>query len=276
LGVVHPAAGSKNKNLLHKLKQLSLVSLYAKTRGWPFIIAWGHRLAGIILVVYVGFHVYTLSLLNTPALYDAKMQVIGSPIFIFFEWLLAVPVIFHALNGGRLILYEVFVSRRNGTVIKWTLSLSIVYILFLGLLMVAGNQSVSALFFWSAMLLAALGLVYLVAPRTWQSAISYSWKLQRICGAFLLIMIPAHLVFMHLNHTVGHDAGIIIARMQSSFMKIVDLVLILAVLFHGGYGLLSIAKDYLSTGFLQQMCAVIIFGVMVVFAWMGVQLVFLI
>ena len=265
--------GHKNNYILHKLEQLPFVSFYAKTRGWSYIIAWGHRLAGITLVFYACFHVYTLSLLETPARYTAKMQIFGSPLFVFFEWLLAVPVIFHALNGGRLILYENFGNREDSAVIKWLLSFSAVYVLFLGILMIAGNQHVSALFFWFAMLVAALSLVYLLALKIWHTAISYPWKLQRIGGVFLLIMIPAHLIFMHLNPATGHEAGVVIARMQSSFIKTVDLALILVVLFHGGYGLLSIAKDYLPTGFLQQMCTVIIFGMMIVFAWIGVRLV---
>ena len=264
---------NKNNYILHKLEQLPLISFYAKTRGWPYIIAWSHRLAGLTMVFYACFHVYTLSLLDTPARYTAKMQMFSSPLFVFLEWLLAVPVIFHALNGGRLILYESFGYREDSTVIKGLLSFSAVYLLFLGILMIAGNQSVSTLFFWFAMLMAALSLVCLVAFKTRHTAISYPWKLQRIGGVFLLIMIPAHLIFMHLNPAAGHEAGVVIARMQSSFIKTLDLTLILVVLFHGGYGLLSVAKDYLPTAFLQQMSAVIIFGGLMVFAWIGVRLV---
>ena len=121
---------AKNNYIFHKLAQLPLVSLYAKTRGWSYIIAWGHRLAGIVLVFYACFHVYTLSLLETPAHYDTKMQIFSSPLFVFFEWLLAVPVIFHALNGGRLILYESFGNREDNAVIKWLSSFSAVYPIF--------------------------------------------------------------------------------------------------------------------------------------------------
>jgi succinate dehydrogenase hydrophobic anchor subunit len=258
---------------MRKLEQLPIVSFYARTRGWPYLIAWCHRLAGILLVLYACFHVYTLSLLEIPSRYNAKMLIFSSPFFIFLEWLLAVPVIFHALNGGRLILYEIFGNREDDTVIKWLLSISVIYVIFLGILMIAGNQSVSALFFWLAMLVAALSLAYIVALKTWHTAASYPWKLQRISGVFLLIMIPSHLIFMHLSAAAGHDAGVVIARMQSSFIKVVDAALILMVLFHGGYGLLSIAKDYLPTRLLQQISAAIIFGGMAVFAWMGVRLV---
>jgi succinate dehydrogenase hydrophobic anchor subunit len=273
--VAHPITGNKDNYSIRKLARLPIICRYAKTRGWPYLIAWGHRLGGIMLVCYACLHIYTLTLLEMPLQYNAKMQIFGSAFLVFFEWLLAIPVIFHALNGGRLILYESFGNREDTTVIKWLISVSVVYVIYLGILMIAGNQSVSALFFWLAMLAAALSLVYLVSLKTWYTAISYPWKLQRISGAFLLIMIPAHLIFMHLNPATGHDAGVVIARMQSSFIKMVDAALILTVLFHGGYGLLSIAKDYLPGRILQPICAVIVFGMMAVFGWMGVRLVFI-
>jgi succinate dehydrogenase hydrophobic anchor subunit len=274
VGTIHSITGGNGNYILRKLAQLPVVSHYAKTRGWPYLIAWGHRLTGILLVFYACLHVYTLSLLEKPLQYNAKMQIFSSPFSVFLEWLLAIPVIFHALNGGRLILYESFGNRKDGVAIKWLVLLSAVYAVFLGILMIAGNQNVSAPFFWSAMLVAALGMVCLLTLRTWHTAISYPWRLQRISGVFLLIMIPAHLIYMHLNPAAGHDAGVVIARMQNSFIKIIDLALILTVLLHGGHGLLSIAKDYLATRILRLICAVIIFGVMAVFGWMGGRLVF--
>lgn len=273
MGTTHPIAAKTDNFIIRQLEQLPVVSHYVKTRGWPYLIAWAHRLSGMVLIFYVCLHVYILSLLETPLRFNAKMEIFGSPFLMFLEWLLAIPVIFHALNGGRLILYESFGNRKDDAVIKWLFCLSIVYAIFLGFLMVAGNQNVSALVFWLAMLVAALSLVYLVAHKFRYAAISWNWKLQRISGVFLLIMIPAHLIFMHLNRAVGHDAGVVIARMQNNFIKLVDVTLILAVLLHGGYGLLSIVKDYLNSRLLQRICAVVIWGVLAVFGWIGLRLV---
>jgi succinate dehydrogenase hydrophobic anchor subunit len=273
VGVIHPIAGKTDNFLIRQLVNLPVISVYVKTRGWPYLIAWSHRLSGVVLIFYVCLHVYTLSLLETPLQYNAKMMIFSSPFFLFLAWLMAIPVIFHALNGGRLILYESFGNRKDNAVIKWLISLAAVYVLFLAFLMIAGNQNVSDLFFWLAMLVAALSMVYLVAKKIRHAAISWAWKLQRISGVFLLIMIPAHMIFMHLNPAAGHDAGVVIARMQSGFIKIVDAVLILTVLFHGGYGLLSVAKDYLNSRLLQRICAVVICGVLAVFGWLGVRLV---
>lgn len=146
---------------------MSILSSYVKTRGWPFIISWAHRLSGLILAVFTWFHIYTLSALTVPGLYEAKMKTFRFLIFAFLEWALSIPVIFHALNGGRLILYESFGSRNDESMIRWMLGLSALYAALLGYLMLAGSQSVSATFFWLTMLVAGLTLTYGLASRVW-------------------------------------------------------------------------------------------------------------
>jgi succinate dehydrogenase hydrophobic anchor subunit len=104
------------------------------------------------------------------------------------------------------------------------------------------------------------------------SGASLGWKLQRITGGFLLIMIPAHMLFMHLNPTVAHQAGVVIIRMQNVFIKLVDLSLVLCVLYHAGYGLYSITKDYFSHKHTQLLSGFLITAIMVFFGWVGVKL----
>ena len=99
--------------ILSGLDNVPIVSFYAQTRGWPFVITWIHRISGMLMVIYIWLHIYTLSFLAEPDAYDSKMKLFGSFAFSFLEWLLAVPVIFHALNGGRLIMYEIFGSRND-------------------------------------------------------------------------------------------------------------------------------------------------------------------
>ena len=265
-----------DKFILARAERLPVISVYAKTRGWPFVIAWVHRITGILLVLYVLFHIFTLMALQTPESYDAKMKFFRIFVFVILEWALAVPVMLHALNGGRLILYEVFGNRKDEAVIRWMWTLSFLYVLLLGFMMILGNQSVTPGFFWLTTLIISISLGYLVGAKIWKTHASVPWKLQRISGSFLLIMVPAHLLFMHLNLNAGHEASVVIARMQNFFIKIVDLGLIVSVLFHGGYGLLSIAKDYIPSKSLQKIIAFGIVFVMVVFAWMGIKLTILI
>jgi lincosamide and streptogramin A transport system ATP-binding/permease protein len=52
---------------------------------------------------------------------------------------------------------------------------------------------------------------------------------------------------MHLNLSAGNQANAGIMRVQEAFLKMVDLTLLLALLYHGGYGLMSVLGDYLSS-----------------------------
>jgi len=70
---------------------------------------------------------------------------------------------------------------------------------------------------------------------------------------------------------VGKDSAVVIARMQSFFIKIVDLSLVLAVVYHGGYGLFSVGKDYIASRRLQILMTVLVIVVMVLSAWIGLK-----
>ena len=247
---------------------------YAKTRGWLFIVSWAHRITGILLVLYLWFHIYTLSFLADPADYNSKMKVLQFFIFVILEWLLAIPVIFHALNGGRLILYESFEIRKNEILTRWVLVFCAVYTLLVGLMILLESQNVTPVFYWVTTLALCIGVVYPVFSRIWATENLLSWKLQRITGAFLLVVIPAHLLFMHLNVAIGHEADIVIARMQNFFIKIMDTAILVSALYHGGYGILAIAKDYIQSKSLQTIFAGLIVLIMILFGWFGTKLTF--
>ena len=259
--------------ILGILKKIPYVAFYADTRGWAFILSWGHRITGLLLVLYVWFHLITLSTLSSPGDYDAKMAWFSSPLFVFFEWLLAIPVIFHAANGGRLMLFEIYGYRNDTAMIRWLFVVSGAYAGLLAVFMLLGNQSVSPIFFWLTAFVIAVVCGYALLAKIWRSGHSRFWKFQRATGVFLLIMIPAHFLFMHLNPAAGKDSAVIIARMQNVFVKIVDVTVVLAVLYHGGYGLFSVGRDYIASRHLQVLMAVLVAAVMVWSAWIGLKLI---
>ena len=259
--------------ILGILKKIPYVAFYADTRGWAFILSWGHRITGLLLVLYVWFHLITLSALSSPGDYDAKMALFSSPLFVFFEWLLAIPVIFHAANGGRLMLFEIYGYRNDTAMIRWLFVVSGAYAGLLAVFMLLGNQSVSPIFFWLTAFVIAVVCGYALLAKIWRSGHSRFWKFQRATGVFLLIMIPAHFLFMHLNPAAGKDSAVIIARMQNVFVKIVDVTVVLAVLYHGGYGLFSVGRDYIVSRLLQVLMAVLVAAVMVLSAWIGLELI---
>jgi succinate dehydrogenase hydrophobic membrane anchor protein len=262
--------------LLPGLEKLPAISFYSKTRGWSFVIAWIHRIAGIGLVVYLLIHIYTLSFLSEPQIFDAKMRLFGFFFFTLLEWLLCIPVIIHALNGGRLILYEIFGARNEAALLRWMFGLCIIYVMLQAVLMIMGNQSVSPTFFWLVVFILSACLLLLVTTRIWNIDGAIGWKLQRITGALLLIMAPAHLLFMHLQAPIGHEANVVIARMQMGFIKVIDLILVVAALFHAGYGLISIGRDYIESKLIQNGLSFLIILILAVFGWIGVKLIVII
>ena len=255
---------------------LSFVSDLARTRGKLYVASWAHRITGVLLVVYIWFHTITMSTLKDPTAFQAKMDLFSGFLPMVFEWLLAVPVIYHALNGGRLILYELFGDRNSATALKWVLQLSAFYVVLFGLFLTLGDQAVSALFFWAYTAIASGVLVFLAVKRMANSRASFGWKLQRITGAFLFLMIPAHLLFMHLNPSVGRDAAVIISRMDSGFIKLIDLLLVGAAIYHGAYGLIGICRDYLASRTVILGCRIGIIAVSVYFAWIGMKMIVLV
>jgi succinate dehydrogenase / fumarate reductase cytochrome b subunit len=255
------------------LNKIPYVAFYARTRGWEFILSWSHRITGLLLVLYVWFHLITLSSLSVPGDYDAKMALFSSPLIVFFEWLLAIPVIFHAVNGGRLMLFEIYGYRDDTAMIRWLFRVSAAYVCLLAVFMILGNQSVSPIFFWLTVFVIAVMGGYAFLARIWRLGHSQFWKFQRASGVFLLAMIPAHFLFMHLNPAAGNDSTVIIARMQSGFIKVVDIAMVLAVVYHGGYGLFSVGKDYIASRPLQILMTVLVAVVMVLSAWFGIKLI---
>lgn len=254
------------------LSRIPYVEFYARTRGWEFVLSWAHRITGLLLIVYFWFHLITLSFLSIPGEYNAKMALFSSPLIVFFEWLLAVPVIFHAFNGGRLILFEFYGCRDDNAMICRLFTGSAAYACLLAVFMLLGNQSVSPIFFWLTVLVIAVIAGYAFLAKIWRLGHSQFWKFQRLSGVFLLVMIPAHFLFMHLNPAMGKDSAVIIARMQHFFVKFVDLAMVLAVVYHGGYGLFSVGKDYIVSRRLQILMTVLVALVMVWSAWMGLKL----
>jgi succinate dehydrogenase hydrophobic membrane anchor protein len=270
---LHSSQNGIDTGVFRLLDRIPPLARTTRNRGLPFVICWSHRLSGVLLVSFIGFHIYTLSFLTVPGAYADKMKLYALPILAFIEWALAVPVIFHALNGGRLILYESFRFRRDDVLLKWVAGLTLLYAGILAVLMLMGNQNVSAVFFWVMAAAAALTSAYGLYARIWRTSHRWDWKLQRITGAFLLVMVPAHFLFMHLSPQVAKDAGQVVLRMQNLWIKLVDIALLASALYHGSYGLISILNDYAASKELRVVGMAAIIVAMMVAAWAGIKLI---
>jgi succinate dehydrogenase hydrophobic anchor subunit len=250
-----------------------ILSYYANSRGWSFLISWGHRLAGLTLVGYMFTHIFTLCLLFIPGLFEAEMKLLHNFVFSFLEWALAIPIIFHSLNGGRLLLYELFHVRKEETVIRSMIAIGLIYIVIVGFFFIEEGQQVSVALFWSITvaisLIAFLAVLYKIS-RTRNSIL---WKLQRVTGAFMLPMLLGHMLYMHMSYLAGHDSKTILLRMQNPFIKGIDFVFIIFLLFHAGYGVFSVIADYVKPGLLLKSLAFLVIVVMVMSAFLGIGIV---
>jgi succinate dehydrogenase hydrophobic anchor subunit len=260
-------------NMISVLEKLPPLSFYARTRGWHFIIAWFHRVTGILLVIFVWIHIYFFSSPYGTGVQQLKAQGIGSLISSLFHWVLAVPIIFHAINGARLILYEIYGHRAEEGMFRWITGLCSIYLAILGLIMLMGNQSVSPFIFWLLVIVVALILSCSVGARIWRGGHSIFWRLQRTTAAFLLVMIPAYLLFMQLTLVASQGTGAVIAGMQKYFIQAVYIMLLAGTLYHAAYGIWSLVSDYLSSPTLRRAVAVLVTLVMLVFAWIGVTMI---
>lgn len=245
-------------------------SRLTQSRGQAFLLSWCHRLSGLILLFFLVAHLWTLSSLTEPPSYDAKMRIFGFFLLAFLEWVLAMPVIFHALNGARLILYEGFGARNEPLMLRWVARLSLAYLGVLSWAMLRGDQTVSPTLFWLGALLMAGFTAWGAAARFWMRPQKLGWRLQRISGAFLLVMVPAHMFFMHLGFQVGHDSQVVLQRLQSSFIRAVDLLLLGAALFHGGYGAFSVMGDYLGRRAVRAALGALLAAAVLFLGWIGV------
>jgi len=72
------------------------------------------RISGVALIFYLILHIYVLHhLLEGPAAFDALMKTVQSPLFKLFEVALLGAVLYHALNGVRLLIIDFGSGAKN-------------------------------------------------------------------------------------------------------------------------------------------------------------------
>ncbi len=100
-----------------------------KTGMWAWV---GHRLTGLVLVAYVFLHlsfISTASMAEGGADFDALMETTSQPLFVAMDFLLVIVVIYHAMNGLRVVLFDLGVGIRRQKLVFWiTMAISAVLI----------------------------------------------------------------------------------------------------------------------------------------------------
>ena len=105
------------------------------------MLAWIlHRLSGLALVGYLVIHVWGLKAITNPEAYNALITSYHSPIFKVGEFLLLCAVVYHALNGLRIVLIDFVGWSPNQRRLFWTLGAVAVVLIGVG-----GYPSIAAL-----------------------------------------------------------------------------------------------------------------------------------
>ena len=99
-----------------------------------------HRLTGLALVGYLVLHIWGLKAITNPEAYNALITSYHAPVFKVGEFLLLGAVIYHALNGLRIVLIDFVGWSPNQKRLFWTLG-AVAAILFA----VGGYPSIAAL-----------------------------------------------------------------------------------------------------------------------------------
>ncbi|MEM9997930.1 MAG: succinate dehydrogenase, cytochrome b556 subunit [Bacteroidota bacterium] len=99
-----------------------------------------HRLTGLALVGYLVVHVWGLRAITNAEAYNLLISKYHGPLFKVGEFLLLGAVIYHALNGLRIVLIDFMGWSPKQTRLFWTLG-AVAAVLFL----VGGYPSIAAL-----------------------------------------------------------------------------------------------------------------------------------
>ena len=105
------------------------------------MLAWiFHRLSGLALVGYLVLHVWGLKAITNPDAYNALITSYHAPLFKVGEFLLLCAVVYHALNGLRIVLIDFVGWSPNQRRLFWTLGAVAVVLIGVG-----GYPSIAAL-----------------------------------------------------------------------------------------------------------------------------------
>lgn len=105
-----------------------------------------HRISGLGIVLFLGFHIFGMSMSAfNPPLHEQMLELYKTPVFSVLELGLAACLIFHAVNGTRIAILELRPKlwEKQEVATRW--SLIIVLILLLPTIAIMAYKSVTAL-----------------------------------------------------------------------------------------------------------------------------------
>ena len=94
-----------------------------RTGMWAYAL---HRITGLVLVFYLLMHIMVISsaMVGGKSAFDALLGILQTPFWVVMDLGLVAVVLFHALNGIRLILFDLGVGVRSQKLLFWVVFLA--------------------------------------------------------------------------------------------------------------------------------------------------------
>jgi len=268
-------------------------------RGDPGMWAWLlHRITGVGIFVFLLVHVVDTALIGwSRDLYDAMMQIYHHPVFRVGEILLFGAVLFHGVNGLRVIVLD-FAPQTTVYNRQMLVGVVVAFVLLFvpaALIMVGqsfgegfrlGEVGLSNWRAWLPALAATVAILFVYAPtlnlqfrpsvRPVGGLELYGWLFIRVSGLLLIFLVLGHLVVMHL---VGEgvfrvNSDFVAQRLSSLFWRTYDFVMLVLALGHGTWGMRNVLLDYIHRPFARLLALSLLYTVVGVALALGALLLF--
>ena len=121
-------------------------------RGGEGMLAWAfHRISGVAIWAFLVLHVIDIFLVGAaPATYDTLLVIYAHPIGIVLEWLLGAAVLYHALNGLRIIVMDFWPALTRYHRQLWYASWALFFLIGIPVTVVIFGQFARAMGWWAA------------------------------------------------------------------------------------------------------------------------------
>jgi succinate dehydrogenase / fumarate reductase cytochrome b subunit len=243
-----------------------------------------HRISGIAVVYFLTLHIYeALQLFGGPEAYNEATAAYKQPWFRPFEVALILAVTYHALNGLRVSMFDLFpkTTKHHRTIFKIGAAIFVLIALAISFVMLRplfgmplGDifkiESTSTLIYALVIVLpVALPVLYLAwrgsglatgpmivsqsssrpAPMTSQFERAM-WSFMRLSGFIMIILVFMHITLMHFINDIEQITGQFVFDRFAAFplWAWIDLAILFFAWVHGLNGLRVVLTDYIRRG----------------------------
>jgi succinate dehydrogenase cytochrome b556 subunit len=262
-----------------------------------------HRISGIAVVYFLTLHIFeALQLFGGVGAYKDATAAYKQLWFRPFEMVLVLAVVYHALNGLRVWMFDTFPSttKHHRTVFKIGVAVFVVIVLAVAVVMlrplfgrslaeIFAIKSTGALIYALAIALpVALPVLYIAwrgsglasgpmlisqsnsRPAPMKNRFErFMWQFMRLSGLLMVILVFWHLTIMHFTNDIENITGQFVANRFAAtpLWIIIDLMILVLAWVHGLNGLRIVLMDYVKRSGARR----IVFGLIGLFGlvWFG-------